>query len=382
MEEYVPRAGSQAGVVRTGMSVMLTSSVGAERAQRERGPTRFVPPTAPVAAAIGHLESAEAYGDFLTATRGSALPPVRAEQIERLIRRLEPMPVCNLVVRSPTGASITAVYVDAFLLADAKWGVAAAAEAVARVQAAYRAAAQPGVRLVALGGFSSIVGEFAKLNPSRDHGIAFTTGNALTAAVIAEQVLESLAGTATTVTVVGAAGDVGSGLCRILHSRGLGLRLIGRRLGPLEALAAELPGATVRHWDDAAPESKVVVLVSSASKGAVPLDGVPAKALVLDAGHPPNASAPPARGPRYARAGRVRLLHPLESDLPEFIDCYSRGELHACLAEGMALALEARWESYSSGRGGITPERAADILALAARHGIEPAPLRFRSTDD
>jgi len=329
---------------------------------------------APVAAAIGHLESVEAYSDFLTATRGSGQPPVAMEQVERVIRRLEPMPICNLVVRSPTGAVISAVYIDAFLLADAK-GLAAAAEAVTRVQAAYRAAAQSGVRLVTLGG------EFAQLNPSRDYGIAFTTGNALTAAVIAEQVLEGLDGT-TTVTVVGAAGDVGSGLCRILHSRGLALRLVGRRPAPLEALAATLPGARVQHWDDAAPESDVVVLVSSASHRGVPLDGVRASALVLDAGHPPNAGPPPARGPRYARAGRVRLHHPLESDLPEFIGCFSGGELHACLAEGMALALEGRWESYSSGRGGITPERAAEILALAARHGIEPAPLRFRSADD
>ena len=336
---------------------------------------------APVAAAIGHLESVEAYSNFLTATRGSGQPPIAMDQVERVIRRLEPMPICNLVVRSPTGAVISAVYIDAFLLADAK-GLAAAAEAVTRVQAAYRAAAQSGVRLVTLGGFSSIVGEFAQLNPSRDYGIAFTTGNALTAAVIAEQVLEGLDGAATTVTVVGAAGDVGSGLCRILHARGLALRLVGRRPGPLEALAATLPGARVQKWDDAAPESDVVVLVSSASHHGVPLDGVPASALVLDAGHPPNAGPPPAGGPRYARAGRVRLHHPLESDLPEFIGCFSGGELHACLAEGMALALEGRWESYSSGRGGITPERAAEILALATRHGIEPAPLRFRSAED
>jgi fatty aldehyde-generating acyl-ACP reductase len=347
------------------------------------GPARAAAsPGAPVAAAIGHLESVEAYCRFLSATRGPGLPPVAMEQVERVIRRLEPMPICNLVVRSPTGAVISAVYVDAFLLADAKWGLAAAAEAVTRVQAAYRAAAEAGVRLVTLGGFSSIVGEFAKLNPSSDYGIAFTTGNALTSAVIAAQVLEGLDRAATTVTVVGAAGDVGSGVCRILHSHGLALRLVGRRPGPLEALAATLPGARVRHWDDAAPESDVVVLVSSASHRGIRLEGVPARALVLDAGHPPNAGPPLAGGPRYARAGRVRLEHPLESDLPEFIDCFSGGELHACLAEGMALSLEGRWESYSSGRGGITTERAAEILALAARHGIRPAPLRFRSADD
>src|SRR5712691_6487682 len=135
--------------------------MGTQTAHGERGPAsgpaRCVPTVAaPVAAAIGHLESVEAYCDFLSATRGPGLPPVPVEQIDRLIRRLQPMPICNLIVRSPTGAVISAVYVDAFLLADAKWGLAAAAEAVTRVQAAYRAAAQPGVRLVTLGGFSSI----------------------------------------------------------------------------------------------------------------------------------------------------------------------------------------------------------------------------------
>lgn len=328
---------------------------------------------APVAAAIGHLESPEAYTAFISATRGTGLPPVRVEDIERVIRRLAPMPICNVQVRSPTGAAISACYIDAFLLADATGDPA---EAIKRVQVAYRVAARSGARLVALGGFSSIIGESAQLNPSREYGVAFTTGNTLTAAVIAEQVFEILERwAATTVTVVGAAGDVGSGLCRILHSRGLRLRLVGRRPQPLEALAAELRGAIVRQWDDAAPESELVVLVSSASLGAVHLDRVPPGAIVLDAGHPPNAGAPSTPGPRYVRAGRIRLQHPMESDLPEFVEHYSRGELHACLAEGMTLALEERWESYSSGRGGITPARGAEILGLAKKHGMQPASL-------
>lgn len=334
--------------------------------------TRFA---APVAAAIGHLESPEAYAAFISATRGPGLPPVQVQDIDRVIRRLAPMPICNVSVRSPTGATISACYVDAFLLADTI-GAGDPAEAIKRVQAAYRVAARSGARLVALGGFSSIIGESAHLNPSREYGIAFTTGNTLTAAVLAEQVCEVVGTrTATMVTVVGAAGDVGSGLCRILHSRGFRLRLVGRRPEPLEALAAELTGAIVMRWDDAASDSEFVVLVSSASLGAVLLDRVPAEAIVLDAGHPPNATAPAGPGPRYIRAGRIRLQYPMESDLPEFVEHYSRGELHACLAEGMTLALEERWESYSSGRGRITAERAAEILGLAKKHGMQPASL-------
>jgi hypothetical protein len=49
--------------------------------------------------------------------------------------------------------------------------------------------------------------------------------------------------------------------------------------------------------------------------------------------------------------------------------------VHGCLLEGMALALEGRFEPFSQGRGFITPERVAEIEAIAARHGIYLAPL-------
>jgi predicted amino acid dehydrogenase len=49
--------------------------------------------------------------------------------------------------------------------------------------------------------------------------------------------------------------------------------------------------------------------------------------------------------------------------------------VHGCLLEGMALALERRFEAFSQGRGFITPERVEEIEAIAARHGIHLAPL-------
>ena len=41
----------------------------------------------------------------------------------------------------------------------------------------------------------------------------------------------------------------------------------------------------------------------------------------------------------------------------------------------MALALEGRFESFSQGRGFITPQRVEEIETIAARHGIHLAPL-------
>jgi len=49
--------------------------------------------------------------------------------------------------------------------------------------------------------------------------------------------------------------------------------------------------------------------------------------------------------------------------------------VHGCLLEGMALALERRFEPFSQGRGFITPERVAEIETIAERHGIYLAPL-------
>ena len=48
--------------------------------------------------------------------------------------------------------------------------------------------------------------------------------------------------------------------------------------------------------------------------------------------------------------------------------------VHGCLLEGMALALERRFEPFSQGRGFITPQRVAEIETIAARHGIHLAP--------
>jgi hypothetical protein len=49
--------------------------------------------------------------------------------------------------------------------------------------------------------------------------------------------------------------------------------------------------------------------------------------------------------------------------------------VHGCLLEGMALALERRFEPFSRGRGAITPVRVEEMEAIAARHGIYLAPL-------
>jgi predicted amino acid dehydrogenase len=49
--------------------------------------------------------------------------------------------------------------------------------------------------------------------------------------------------------------------------------------------------------------------------------------------------------------------------------------LNGCLLEGVALALEGRFDSFSEGRGRITEAKLEEIWSIASRHGITLAPL-------
>jgi fatty aldehyde-generating acyl-ACP reductase len=325
---------------------------------------------------IGHLDSMQAYQDALEVLRGPDRPPLTMERVQELIPRMEPMPICDVALRSAQGFDRRGIYVDVFLLPTRTPALRAA---LVKVRAACRQAAATGARIGVLGGFSSIVGEQTGARLTDEFGLPFTTGNTLTAAVIATQVERAASDLAApTIAVVGAAGDVGSGVCRILHSKGLELLLVGRARPPLERLAIELAGQRVCSWAEAAPQADCVVLVASTMHGAISLASVPKHAMVLDAGHPPNAR--PSPGLRYAMAGRVTHHHKPRGEIPQFIEQGGgAGEFHACLVEGEVLAFEQRWEAFSTGRGNIRPEQASEIQGLARRHGIEPAPLHWNA---
>jgi fatty aldehyde-generating acyl-ACP reductase len=324
----------------------------------------------PDLAFIGHLGSPAAYQAVLAAARGPDLPAPRLEDVQRLLPYLEPMPLSDAVIRTPGGREVHGRYFDLFFLVEETLRVKSGLN---RVRAACAQAKSAGVRIGALGGFSSILGEMARVDVSKELGVPFTTGNTLTAATVAAQV-DTAAPRHAVVTVVGAAGDVGTGVCRLLARAGRRLVLVGRNPAPLDRLCRELPTARSRRWEEAAPEVEVAVLLASAAGGSIPLDRLPAGAIVLDGGHPANAC--PASHIRYAQAGRVMV--DLVVDLPAVLEQHcSPGELPACLAEAVVLALEERYEPYSSGRGLIEPDRAVAILTMAARHGITPAPLRL-----
>jgi predicted amino acid dehydrogenase len=123
----------------------------------------------------------------------------------------------------------------------------------------------------------------------------------------------------------------------------------------------------------------LVICAASLASPSLLLKRISPGAVVCDAGYPKNLS-PGAQipGVRVFFGGLGQIAGGLRF-APDFHGILNRHPLpdvvHGCLLEGMALALENRFEPYSQGRGLITPERVAEIEAIAARHGIHLAPL-------
>jgi predicted amino acid dehydrogenase len=260
---------------------------------------------------------------------------------------------------------------------------------IARVRGAAAYAINAGAKIVSLGGFSSILieGNFDQL-PER-HDTVFTTGNALTVALIVRGIkkmcaLEGRDIRRSTLLIVGATGDVGSGCARCLAPMVKRMLLSARNVERLRRLAAELKADGVQveiatGLQQFSAEADVVICAASLASPSLLLGRIAPHAIVCDAGYPKNLS-PRAQmpGAKVFFGGLGQITGGLRF-APDFHGILNRHPFpdvaHGCLLEGMALALEGRFEPFSQGRGFITQERVEEIETIAARHGIYLAPL-------
>jgi predicted amino acid dehydrogenase len=160
--------------------------------------------------------------------------------------------------------------------------------------------------------------------------------------------------------------------------------LSARNVERLRRLAAELQadGAQVEIATDLqrfSAEADVVICAASLASPSLLLGRIAPDALICDAGYPKNLS-PKAKmlGAKVFFGGLGQITGGLRF-APDFHGILNRHPfpdvVHGCLLEGMALALEGRFEPFSQGRGSITQERVEEIETIAARHGIYLAPL-------
>ncbi len=345
-------------------------------------------PTAVDFALIGHQESWRAAADVLAVLRGPERAPLPDDEIKDILPWIPPRAVCHVEVGSTVGTKARGLYIDSFIPPD-RLEAAYVHENIARVRGAAACAIKAGAKIVSLGGFSSILieGNFDQL-PDK-HDTVFTTGNTLTVAFIVQGIqkmcaLENRNIRKSTLLIVGGTGDVGSGCARCLAPLVRRVLLSARRVDRLRRLAAELEanGVQVEIETDLqrfSAEADVVICAASLASPSTLLGRIAPNALVCDAGYPKNLSpGAQMRGATVFFGGLGQITGGMRF-APDFHGILNRHPfpdvVHGCLLEGMALALEHRFEPFSQGRGFITEERVDEIATIAARHGICLAPL-------
>ncbi len=339
-------------------------------------------------ALIGHPESWRAAADVLAVLRGPQHTPLPDDEVQDILPWIPPRAVCHVDAGSIAGAKARGLYIDSFIPPD-RLEAAYVHENIARVRGAAACAIKAGAKIVSLGGFSSILieGNFDQL-PERVRTV-FTTGNTLTVGFIVQGIekmcaLEGRSLSRSTLLIVGATGDVGSGCARCLAPMVRRVLLGARNVERLRRLAAELraDGVEVEIATDLqqfSAEADVVICAASLASPSLRLGRIAPHAVVCDAGYPKNLS-PRAEmpGARVFFGGLGQVTGGLRF-APDFRGILNRHPfpdvVHGCLLEGMALALEQRFEPFSQGRGSIIPERVEEIETMAARHGIHLAPL-------
>jgi fatty aldehyde-generating acyl-ACP reductase len=339
-------------------------------------------------ALIGHQESWRAVARVLGVLRGPQRTPLPDDEIKDILPWIPPRAVCYVDIGSTAGAKAHGLYIDSFIPPD-RLEAAYVHENIARVRGAAACAIKAGAKIVSLGGFSSILieGNFDQLPERRD--TVFTTGNTLTVAFIVQGIRKMCALvdrdiSRSTVLVVGATGDVGSGCARCLAPLVKRVLLRARNVERLRRLAAELQADGVQveiatNLQQFSTPADVVICAASLASPSLLLDRVAPDAVVCDAGYPKNLS-PSAEMPdsRIFFGGLGQITGGMRF-VPDFNGILNRHPfpdvVHGCLLEGMALALEGCFEPFSQGRGSITPERVEEMETIAARHGIHLAPL-------
>ncbi len=188
-----------------------------------------------------------------------------------------------------------------------------------------------------------------------------------------------------TLLIVGATGDIGSGCARCLAGDVRRVQLTARNVERLRRLAAELEaeGVEVEMATDLrqfSSEADVVICAASLASPSLLLGRIAPDAIICDAGYPKNLAPGAAEMPRakvfFGGLGQVMGGLTFTPDFHGVLNRHPFPDVvYGCLLEGMALALERRFEPFSQGRGFITPERVQEMETIAARHGIYLAPL-------
>lgn len=240
-------------------------------------------------------------------------------------------------------------------------------------------AVQRGTSVIGLGALTApVTGGGMFLTPRVPSGVTVTNGNALTAVMARENVLEAAAAKGLgdpRVAVLGAAGSVGVAASRLLADEGIDLILVARSAPQVRQRLRDLEH-TAQLTDDITRigDADIVLVLTSHPSARLRPEMVKTSATVVDFAQPANVPANEyaefrKAGIAIAEGGVVRI--PGYRCTQEFF-LETPEETFACLAETYLMA-SAGLRDHSVGWPSL--DFARTMSKLATQYGVRPRPL-------
>ena len=336
-------------------------------------------------AAIGHQDNWQNIESFINGIRTAEFGELPQEKIRDIFGFIPPCEIFKMKVRSKTGLEINGVYIETFIDPD-KLEIQHLRTNINKVTKAIEVAQKLNAKIVALGGFTSIVLE-GNISTFENTEMKLTTGNTLTSAYIlkgiekaAEQLQLDLK--KCHVLIIGATGDIGLACTHYLKDKVKKLLLCARNKKRLETLSNELIAQNVSFsidtcLDNLIPEANIIISVAS-SMG-IEITKAKKNVIICDAGYPKNIEQKMEQSDDaflfHGGMGQIQYGYDFNPDYSNYFYKYPSPYIgHGCVLEAIVLAFENKFENYSFGKGNILSSKIDEIYAKSLKHGLELAP--------
>jgi predicted amino acid dehydrogenase len=250
-----------------------------------------------------------------------------------------------------------------------------------KIVRAGRLAQMQGARILGLGGLTSAVGD-GGVTISQRLNMPVTTGNSLTVGLAVETLRElseeqGLAMDGAVAAVIGAPGTIGLACAEMLAPRVRKLILVGGQKIWLSQARALTEAAGARKVEaatsiDAVMDADAVLGTTSAYHPLLHPRHLKRNSVVCDVALPSIVSSA-VTGQRtdvaVIKGAVVKVPGPVSLGFNLGLPA---GQVFACMAEVMVLALESRYEAFSLGKR-VHREKVREITRLARKHGFQLA---------
>lgn len=240
-----------------------------------------------------------------------------------------------------------------------------------------------GAQIVTLAGFSSIVTSGGKdILPNVT--CAITSGNTLTAALTIQGVEKIIAARQLDLAklkflIVGATGDIGSACARYFAGKVKNMILCSRNVETNKEFCSEMRSITPNEIvftsdiDKVVGDADVLILATSAFGFLIDPSSLKCGSVVFDVSMPPNVLRNSNSIPdnvSLVEAGRAQLSFYDKITGRAWKALFPNNSVYGCLAEGIALALNNSFVSFSIGKGAINSSKIQTICKISEENGI------------